>query len=163
LPTSTFAQQHTSEIHFWTLTLVYNKGTFYIDPKWCNPKDIKTNLEHLIISCRSFYLPREFSTVIITAVYIPSQADTDVSRSALRDVLCWHQTSHPDVAVVVAGDFNRANLKKVMPNIHQHITCATRGERTLDHCYTAFKKGSKAAMPPFSCCRRINKGLYGRR
>jgi len=31
-----------------------------------------------------------------------------------------------------------------MPNSHQHITCATRGERTLDHCYTPFKRGYKA-------------------
>jgi len=38
-----------------------------------------------------------------------------------------------------------------MPNFHQHITCATRGERTLDHCYTPFKRGYKAAsLPLFS-------------
>jgi len=37
-----------------------------------------------------------------------------------------------------------------MPNFHQHITCATRGEITLDHCYTTFKRGYKAAsLPPF--------------
>jgi len=51
--------------------------------------------------------------------------------------------------VVVVGDFNRANLKKVKPNFHQHM-CATRGERTLDHCYTPLKRGDKAAsLPPF--------------
>jgi len=55
-------------------------------------------------------------------------------------------TQHPDVAVVVVWDFNKANLKKVMPNFHQHITCATRG----DHCYTPFKRAFKAAsLPPF--------------
>jgi len=65
-------------------------------------------------------------------------------------VLCQHQAKHPDAAVVVAGDFNRANLKKVMPNFCQHITCATRGEITMDHCYKPFKRGYKAAsLPPF--------------
>jgi len=103
-----------------------------------NPRDINTisrsclpNLEHPMISCHPFYLPQEFSTVIMTAVYIPPRADTDVVLSALHDVLCRHQTQHPDTAVVVAGDFNRANLKKVMLNFRQHITCVTRGEKNF--------------------------------
>jgi len=64
-----------------------------------------------------------------------------MALSARHYVLCWHQTQHPDAAVVVEGDFNRANLKKVMSNFHQHIKCATRGERTLDNCYMPFKRG----------------------
>ncbi|KAI5102918.1 hypothetical protein C0J45_6499 [Silurus meridionalis] len=33
---------------------------------------------------------------------------------------------------------------------HQHITCPTRGERTLDRCYTTFKNSYKAqSRPPF--------------
>jgi len=72
--------------------------------------------------------PHKFSMVINTAVYIPPLADTDVALSDLHDVLCRHQTQHPDVAVVV--NFNRANIKTVMPNFHQHIMCATKGERT---------------------------------
>jgi len=38
----------------------------------------KPNLEYLAIYCRPFYLPWEFSKVIITAVYIPSQVDTTI-------------------------------------------------------------------------------------
>jgi len=73
-----------------------------------------------------------------------------MALSDLHDVPCRYQTQHPDAAVVVVGDFNRANLKKVMPTFHQHIMCATRGERTLDHCYMPFKRGYKAAaLPPF--------------
>ena len=50
----------------------------------------------------------------------------------------------------MAGDFNRANLKKVIPEFKQHIDCPTRGERTLDHCYFPFKDGYKAtSLPPF--------------
>jgi len=40
------------------------------------------------ISSRPFYLPREFSTVIISVVYIPPPADTDMALSDLHDVLC---------------------------------------------------------------------------
>ncbi len=48
------------------------------------------------------------------------------------------------------GDFNKANLKKVMPNFHQHVSCPTRGPNTLDHCYTQFKNAYKArSLPAF--------------
>lgn len=32
----------------------------------------------------------------------------------------------------------------MMPNFYQHIDCATRGSRPLDHCYTQFMSGYKA-------------------
>ncbi|KAI5616827.1 gastrula zinc finger protein XlCGF28.1-like [Silurus asotus] len=61
-----------------------------------------------------------------------------------------HQTQHRDAALIVVGDFNSANLKRALPNFYQHITCPTRGERTLDHCYTTLKNGYKAqSRPPF--------------
>ncbi len=57
---------------------------------------------------------------------------------------------HPDAACIVAGDFNKANLKKLIPNFHQHISCPTRGLNTLDHCYTQFKNAYKAhSLPAF--------------
>lgn len=43
-----------------------------------------------------------------------------------------------------AGDFNKPNLKRMMPNLYQHIDCAMRGSRTLDHCYTQFRGEYKA-------------------
>ncbi len=64
-----------------------------------------------------------------------------------KDLNC-SQTSNPDVAVIVAADFNQANLKKVMPEFHQHIDCATRGINTLDHCYTPFKNGYRMESLP---------------
>ncbi len=51
---------------------------------------------------------------------------------------------HPDAASIIAGDFNKANLKKVMLNFHQHVSCPTRGLNTLDDCYTHFKNAYKA-------------------
>ncbi len=54
-----------------------------INKQWCDPRNISSlsrfclpHLEHLSIICRPFYLPREFPSIIVTAVYIPAQADT---------------------------------------------------------------------------------------
>ncbi len=124
---------------------------FMINKKWCDPRNISIlscscspHLEHLSIICRPFYLPREFSSIVVTAVYIPPQADTSLALSKLHDVLSRYINKHPDAASIIAGDFNKANLKKVMPNFHQHISCPTRGPNTLDHCYTQLKNAYKA-------------------
>ncbi len=111
----------------------------------CSP-----HLEHLTIICCTFYLPREFSSIIITAVYIPTQVDSGLASSKLHDALSVCINKHPDAAFIVGGDFNKANLRQVMPNFYQHISCATRGSNTLDHCYSQFKDGYKArSLPAF--------------
>ncbi len=122
-----------------------NKGggvCFIINKKWCDPRNISIlsrscspHLEHLSIICRPFYLPREFSSIIVTAVYIPPQADTSLALSKLHDFLSGYINKHPDAASINAGDFNKANLRQVMPNFYQHVFCPTRGPNTLDHCY----------------------------
>ncbi len=113
-----------------------NKGgevCFMINNKWCDPRNISIlshscspHLEHLSIICRPFYLPREFSSIVVTAVYIPLQADTSLALSKLHDELSGYINKHPDAASIIAGDFNKANFKKVMPNFHQHVSCPTR-------------------------------------
>ncbi len=121
------------------------KGYISILSCSCSP-----HLEHLSIICHPFYLPREFSSIVVTAVYIPPQADTSLALSKLHDVLSGYINKHPDAAFVITGDYNKVNLKKVMPNFHQHICCPTRGPNTLDHCYTQFKNAYKAhSLPAF--------------
>ncbi len=71
-----------------------NKGgevCFFINKKWCDPRNISIlsrscspHLEHLSIICRPFYLPREFSSIVVTAVSIPPQADTSLALSKLH-------------------------------------------------------------------------------
>lgn len=43
---------------------------------------------------------------------------------------------HPDGVYIVAGDFNEADLRSVLPKFEQHVDIPTRGERTLNSVYT---------------------------
>ena len=42
------------------------------------------------------------------------------------------------------GDFNHADLKTVLPKLHQHVDFLTRGDNILDLVYTTFKGACKA-------------------
>ncbi|KAI3359037.1 hypothetical protein L3Q82_015413 [Scortum barcoo] len=91
---------------------------FMVNNKWCSDdvEIISTgcspDLEHLMIRCRPYYLPRQ-------------------------------RPHGREAAFIVAGDFNSANLRKVLPRYHQHISCPTRGENTLDHVYTPYADTQK--------------------
>ena len=62
--------------------------------------------------------------------------------------LCKLETTYPEVAFIVAGDFNKANLNTKLPKFYQHIDCATRADKTLDHCYSNIRNAGNA-LPPF--------------
>jgi hypothetical protein len=84
-----------------------------------------------MISCRSHYLPREFSSVFFIAVYIPPQteAGTKTALNELYSAIRKQENAHPAVALLVAGDFNAGKLKSVLPHFYQHVKCATRGKK----------------------------------
>ena len=122
-----------------------------INDSWCNHNNIQElksfcspNLEFLTAKCRPYYLPREFSLVIITAVYIPPQADTTTALKELHWTLCKLETIYPEAAFIVAGDFDKANLRTRLPKFYQHIAYSTHGGNTLDHCYSNFRNAYKA-------------------
>ncbi len=100
--------------------------------------------------CRPFWLPREFTAIIITAVYIPPQANTDQALKELYGNISEQETAYPDAAFIVTGDFNKANFRTIAPKYFQHITINTRGDRVLDHCYSPFRDAYKLLpRPPF--------------
>jgi len=59
------------------------------------------------------------------------------------------ENAHPEAASVVVGDFNSANMRKVLPKYHQHINFPTRGDQTLDHCYSQLRNGYKPLLPAY--------------
>jgi phenylalanyl-tRNA synthetase beta subunit len=84
-----------------------------------------------MISCRPHYLPKEFTSIFFVAFYLPQQTDsgTLTALNELYKAISKQQNVHPDVALIVAGDFNAGKLKSVLPHFYQHITCATKGEK----------------------------------
>lgn len=102
------------------------------------------DLEILTITCHTFYLPQEFTLVVFKAVHVLPQVDTDTAISELHKVISSYLANYSDAALIVAGDFNHANLKEVIPEFIQHIDCYSRGERILDHGYSLCIDGNKA-------------------
>ncbi len=116
---------------------------FYINNSWCNERNIHSiksfcspDLEFHTLLCRPFWLPREFTAIIIPAVYIPPQANTDQALRVLYGNISEQETAHPDAAFIITGDFNKANFRTIAPKYFQNFTINTRGDRILDHCYS---------------------------
>jgi hypothetical protein len=58
-----------------------------------------------MISCRPHYLPREFSSILFVAVYLPPQTDagTKTALNELYKAISKHENAHPETALLVAG------------------------------------------------------------
>ncbi len=77
--------------------------------------------------------------IIITAVYIPPQANTDQVLKELYGNISEQETAYPDAVFIVTGDFNKANFRTIAPKYFQHI-----------HCYSPFRDAYKSLpRPPF--------------
>ena len=125
----------------------------YVNKTWCTDTTIteshcSANLEFLMVKCRPFYLPREFTSTVITAAYIPPDANAKIAMKELHAAISKQQTLHPEAAFIVAGDFNHSNLKTVLPKFHRNVSCPTRGDRTLDQVYTNMADAYKAVPLP---------------
>ncbi len=109
---------------------------FYINNLWCDERNIHSiksfcspDLEFHTLLCRPFWLPREFTAIIIMAVYIPPpQANTDQALKELYRNISEQETTHPDAAFVITGDFNKANFRTIAPKYFQPSTPSTRVE-----------------------------------
>ncbi len=125
----------------------------YINKEWCNnaavlSKHCSSLVEFMVVKCRPFYLPREFTAIVIVAVYIPPCANAKDALRELYSAISEQQTNNPDGFFIIAGDFNHANLKTVLPKFYQHVNFATRGNNTLDFVYTTVKNAYRAEPRP---------------
>ncbi len=153
---------------------------FMINKKWCDPRSISIlsfscspHLEHLSIICRPFYLPREFSSIVITTVYIPPQADTSLAWAKLHvcsaDILTNTLTlplSSRGTLTKPASDRSCRTFINMYPvqledRIHWIIATLSLRMPTKPAHYRLL---ANRTMPPFSSHRNINKGsLMNRR
>lgn len=81
---------------------------------------------------------------MVTAVYIPPDANANIALEELHRAVSSQQSSHPEAILIIAGDFNHAELESVLPKFNQHVKCATRCENTLDKVYSNIQKGYRA-------------------
>ncbi|KAL0153662.1 hypothetical protein M9458_051027 [Cirrhinus mrigala] len=125
----------------------------YINKGWCNNAVVVTKhcsslVEFMFVKCRPFCLPWEFTAIVIVTVYIPPCTNTKDALRELYSAISEQQTNNPYGFFIIAGDFNHANLKSVLPKFYQHVNFATRGNNTLDLVYTTEKNVYKAEPRP---------------
>ncbi|XP_014879206.1 uncharacterized protein LOC106940864 [Poecilia latipinna] len=105
-------------------------------------------IELMTEKCRPYYLPREFTAVFVTIVYIPPGANGNEVLKELHDIISSLQMKHPEAFYVVAGDFNHVKLTDTLPSFYQHVTFPTSGDNTLDCVYTNIDGGYRALPRP---------------
>ncbi|XP_036378778.1 uncharacterized protein LOC118773792 [Megalops cyprinoides] len=138
----------------------------YINNLWCGDvqtihKHCSPHVEMLLLKCRPYYLPREFSAVFLAAVYIPPRANSSAALGKLHEAISALETAHPDAVFIVAGDFNHCNLRTVLPKYFQHVKIPTQDQNTLDHVYSNIREAYKAApCPHFGLSDHISLFLY---
>ena len=117
---------------------------FYINDSWCTDAKVlsqtcTSEVESLTIHCRQFYLPRETPSLLLTVVYTHPEVDAASAIYQISAIVTGHENANPGPISIVSGDFNHTNLRKNLSKFYQHVTCHTRKEKTLDHCYTPIK------------------------
>ena len=98
-------------------------------------------------------LPRDFSYIIVGVVYHPPTADDEQMINYLINTLSEIESSIPNAAIILTGDFNRLNIAQVATQFHlkQLVKFPTRAGRTLDLILTNLNKFYQAPTedPPF--------------
>ncbi len=71
----------------------------YINKEWCNnaavlSKHCSSLVEFMVVKCRPFYLPREFTAIVIVAVYIPDHGMARQCYLSTAGLLPGHRLEH---------------------------------------------------------------------
>lgn len=101
-----------------------------IKERICSP-----DAELFALGLRPFYLPREFSHVVMVTVYIPPSPNPTSVCDAIYSPIVQLQTQHPSAFIAILGDFNHVSMDKTVPSFTQFVNCPTREERILDLLY----------------------------
>ncbi|XP_023808257.1 uncharacterized protein LOC111946947 [Oryzias latipes] len=129
----------------------------FVNDRWCNPNHITVKEQHcskdielVAVSVRPYYLPREFSHVLVVTVYIPPSADAAVACERVHSTVSQLQTQHPQALILISGDFNHActPLPATLSNFTQYVNCHSRDKKTLDLLYANVKNAYTSAPLP---------------
>lgn len=98
----------------------------YVNEQWCHSGHITIkervcdkNIELLAVSCRPYYLPREFSNVIVLVVYIPPSANAKLANDTIARAAHSLLSHTPDALIIINGDFNHCTLSSTLPSFKQ--------------------------------------------
>ena len=82
-----------------------------VNNRWCNPNhaSIKEricnrDIELLAVSLRPYYLPREFTVVMASVVYIPPSTNAEVACDVIHTTIARLQAKYPEAFVLISGD-----------------------------------------------------------
>ncbi len=128
----------------------------YINDAWCRDavvvcKHCSPLVEFIIIKCRPFYLPREYTAILLVAVYIPPSSINNNRSEALNDLyqhISEQQTAHPDAFLILAGDFNHADLKSVFPKNTPTHKLSNKGKQHSGLCLHHPERSVQGPTPP---------------
>ena len=128
----------------------------YINKTWCKDshatvkKQIcNADIELMGVVLRPYYLPREFSCVVLLTVYCPPDGNVTSARDTIFSTVASFQTHYPNSLILVNGDFNQVKMAGLMSDFTQYVTCKTRGENTLDLLYANVRNAySCTPLPP---------------
>lgn len=122
---------------------------------FCRPLPDLQSEDHevLWVLLRPSRLPRGFSNIITAVVYHPPDADCPSMREYIRSSLVEIESTFPNSAVIIAGDFNRLDLKSTAQTFQLKpvIEFPTRGVNTLDQIFTNLSEYycHPSSAPPF--------------
>ena len=87
------------------------------------------------------------------------QTTTKTALNELYTAISKQEKTHPEAALLVVGDFNARKLKSVLAHFYQHVKCATKERKILDHLYSTHIDAYKALpRPPFGKSDQIKAG-----
>ena len=90
--------------------------------------------------------------LLVTAIYITPDASVSLALSRLHGTIKTHRQTHCEGAFIVAGDFNQACLKSVLPKFVHYVHCPTTWVcLTTFHCLyshltNSLRRRTKAVM-----------------
>lgn len=111
-----------------------------VNNRWCNPKHITVeqqvcspDIELLAVSVCPYYLPREFSHVILLGVYVPPSTNGKSACDIIHTVRVKLQREDPHAFIVISGDFNHLPLSYTT---HIQTICRLLHKRKQDFGFT---------------------------
>ena len=120
-------------------------------------KELKCCEEHEIlwVHLRPTRLPRGYSCLVMAIIYHPdpTAANNDNIRDHLFSSLALAESTYPNCAFIICGDFNRLNVQPIMNlfRLKQIVKVPTRKNATLDLILTNLQAHyeNPQAFPPF--------------